>query len=205
MSQELIDHLSKFFEGDLQKQTVADYIIFCTACAKANYTPPNWESTILKALKTFKFGIYLTRNFDWAEFVLNLDKLGYRDTQLLRKIINSKYLQSHHCYDENKAKKLKNILKREDGSSSDFVEESESDSSDSDSSDSEDATTDRTASLSLHRDLLNMFGVGKIWPNVRVDQKLTIPYMLKMDLSTGDFLLYSEKPSVRYVGDNELL
>lgn len=192
--------MSKYFEEDLRELNVADYIIICTACARANYTPSNWESSILGALKTFKFSLYLTslRNFDWAEFALNLDKLGYCNIKLMRNIVRSKYFQSQKCYDKNKIKKLQDILEREDAVSSDFSDESNSESSDSD-----DTSTDDE--LPIYDDLKNMFGVSKIWPNVQVDKKLTIPYVLKMDLRTGDFLPFSKAPSIRNSSDNELL
>lgn len=200
MSQELIEHLSTYFKGDFRELNVADYIIICTACAKANYTPSNWESAILGALKTFKFSLYLTnlRNFDWAEFTLNLDKLGYCNTHLMRNIVRSKYFQSQKCYDKNKIKKLQEILEREDVISSDF-----SDGLSSESSDIEGTTTDDE--LPLYDDLRHMLGVSKLWTNVQIDEKLTIPYILKMDLRTGDFLPLSKAPSIRDSADNELL
>lgn len=200
VSQELIEHLSTYFGGDLRELNVADYIIICTACAKANYTPSNWESAVLGALKTFKFSLYLTslRNFDWSEFTLNLNKLGYCHTQLMRNVVRSKYFQSQKCYDKNKIKKLQEILEREDALSSDF-----SNGSSSESSDIEGTTTDDEPPL--YDDLKHILGVSKFWTNVQVDKKLTIPYMLKMDLRTGDFLPFSKTPSIRNSADHELL
>lgn len=197
---DLIEHLSKFFElSDGRKDlTVVEYIIICNACARANYKPANWNPVILEALKTFKFDLYLTAfgNFDWAQFALNLDKLGYCDIQLIRTILNSKYLQKQKSYDPAKLNKLKTILEREGVSSSSSGDESDDESSSSDDTDDE---------LPLYDDLKSMFGVNKIWPNVRIDSKLTIPYVLKMDLKTGDFLPFTEPPLAPHKDTNELL
>lgn len=197
----MIEHLSTYFEGDLRDLSVADYIILCTACAKTSYTPANWESTILNALKTFKFGIYLNglRNFDWAQFALNLNQIGHCDTRLIHKIIQSKYFRAQKCYDQNKIDQLQEILEREGASNlTDSGDESDCESSDSEYTSSEDESL-------LYDDLKNMFGVTKIWRNVRVNDKLTVPYVLKMDLRTGDFLPFSKAPSIRHTNDNELL
>lgn len=198
MNVDLIEHLSKFFEITESRKdlTVVEYIIICTACAKADYKPANWNSAILEALKTFRFEIYLNgfNNFDWAEFALNLDKLGYCNIKLIQAILNSKFLQKQKCYDPAKLDKLKTILEREGVSSSG----SSDDESDDDSSSSDDE-------LPLYDDLKSMFGVNKIWPNVRIDSKLTIPYVLKMDLKTGDFLPFTEAPLAPYKANNELL
>lgn len=201
---DLIEHLSKFFElkdDDMRQLTVADYIIICNACAKADYKPTNWNSTILEALKTFKFSIYLTglKHFDWAKFALNLEKLGYCDVRLIRNILSSKHLQNHINYDPVKFDRLREILEREDVSSSDlsdFSEDSDSESTSSDETDDEPP---------LYDDFKSMFGANKIWPNVRIDNKLTIPYVLKMDLKSGDFLPFIQAPSVRHELKNELL
>lgn len=197
----MIEHLSTYFEGDLRDLSVADYIIICTACAKASYTPTNWDSKVLSALKTFKFGLYLTslRNFDWAQFALNLDQIGYCDRHFIRKIIQSKYFRSQKCYDQKKIDKLREILERECANHSAEL----SDESDTESSDSEYTSSDDESPL--YDDLKNMFGVTKVWENVRVSEKLTIPFVLKMDLRTGDFLPFSKAPSIRQTSDNELL
>ena len=149
-------------------------------------------------MKTFKFDIYLTAfgNFDWAQFALNLDKIGYCDIQLIQVILNSKHLQKQKCYDPAKLDKLKTILEREGVSSSESSDESDDESSSSDDTDDE---------LPLYDDLKSMFGVNKIWPNVRIDSKLTIPYVLKMDLKTGDFLPFTEAPLARHKENSELL
>lgn len=199
MSVELIENLSKFFEKseNIQKLAVRDYIILCTACVKAEYKPTNWESHILEALGTFKFSNFLTavQNFDWAQFALNLDKLGYCDTRLIQNILSSKYLQKQENYEQSKLDKLQEILDREGSSSSD-----DSDSENTSSSD-EDTNDDK---LPLYGDLKNMFDT-KIWANVRIDRKLTIPYVLKMDLQSGDFMSVPEMPSIQHSNDNELL
>lgn len=176
----------------------------CRACAKTSYKPPNWDSTILKAMKTFKFGFYLTalRNFDWAEFVLDLEKLGYCDTDLLYKIIHSKYFQSQKCYDSNKMNRVREILERKSVKVGDTSDLSDDDSS-SDSSDSDYISSDDESPL--YDDLTKMFGVTKVWRNFRLDKKLTIPFVLKMDLRNGDFLPFSSITSMRYISDHELV
>ncbi|XP_055313030.1 uncharacterized protein LOC129574689 [Sitodiplosis mosellana] len=200
VSVDLIEHLSKFFEikDDMRDLTVVDYIIICTACVKADYKPANWNKTIIEALKTFKFSIYLTSfgNFDWAQFALYLEKLGYCDTRLIRNILNSKHLQKQKSYDPVKLDKLTEILEREDVSSSESSNDSDDESSSSDDTDGEPP---------LYDDLKGMFGIDKIWPNVRIDSKSTIPYLLKMDLKSGDFLPFTQAPSVRRKENNELL
>lgn len=194
----LIDHLSKYFETaeQVRELVVNDYIILCTACANANFKPSNWESHILVALKTFKFSIYITGlgSFDWAQFVLHLYKLGHIDVRLIKNILNSKYLQKQRWYEQAKLAKLQDILEREDVSSND-----------SDSEGSSLSSTDTDDELPLYDDLKEMFGASKLWPNVRVNRKVTIPYALKMDLQTGDFLPFPREPSLRNIGNNELL
>lgn len=198
---ELIEHLSKSFDENIRKMSIFDYIVICTACIKADYTPPNWESSILNALKTFKFGYYLTniKDFDWIQFALNLNKLGHCDTHLFRKILNSKYLRSQKWFDQNKADKLREILDSKDALSSDSSESS----SDSDSdTESEEIGTDQ---MPLFTDLVNIIGENKIWPNVRVSRRLIVPYILKMDFRSGDFLASLNAPSVHENSDNEHL
>lgn len=187
-----------YFESEEVRQFhVNDYIVLCTACINSEYTPPNWQA-VLHALGTFKFGMYLTRlgNFDWLQFALDLEKLGHCDIVLIRKIVNSKYLQSKGVYDPNKIEKLKDILTRENASYSDTSDESSSESSDSDDTDDE---------LPLYADLKQMFGISKVWQNVQIEKKLTVPYALKMDLRSGDFLPFSDTSSTRDIAHNELL
>lgn len=201
MNVDLIEHLSTFFEekDDKRELTVNAYIIICNAAAKADYKPKNWDSTIIKALKTFRFRYYLTTfgSFDWAQFALNLDKLGYCDIHLIRNILRSKYIQKQKNYDPTKLDKLKEIIEREDVSSSDSSEDSDIESTSSDDADAVDE-------LPLYDDLKSMFGVNKIWPNFQIDNRLTVPYILKIDLRSGDFLSFTEAP-VRRNEKNELL
>lgn len=186
-----------FDSKEVRQFNVNDYIVLCTACINSEYTPPNWEA-VLHALGTFKFGMYLNRlgSFDWLQFALDLDKLGHCDILLIRKIVNSKYLQSKEFYNPNKIDKLRDILTRENASYSDTSDESSSESSDSDDTDDE---------LPLYADLKHMFGISKVWQNVEIGKNLTVPYALKMDLRSGDFLPFSKKCSTRDIADNELL
>lgn len=204
VSVELIECLSKEFDANMRKMGIFEYIVICTACIKANYTPPNWDSSILSALKTFKFGYYLTniKDFDWVQFALNLYELGHCDISLIRKILNSKYIRSQKWFDQNKADKLEAILDREDALSSDSSDSSESSSDGESSSESDEIDTDE---MPLFKDLKNIIGENKIWPNVRVSRTLRVPYMLKMDFRSGDFLESSNVPSVHDIRDDELL
>lgn len=207
-SHELIECLSQFFDENIQHFTEVDYIIFCKACANANYKPANWESKILPVLKTFKFDIYLSRlnDFNWAEFVFDLNKLGYCDTRLIQKILSSKYLQSLNWYTQNNVEKLKEILNRHDTTTNDFCEESDIESLDESDDEITTAKVELGDESPLFRDLTNMFGANKIWSNVRIERKLMIPYVLKMDLQTGEFLSITKEPfSPRHIDSNELL
>lgn len=192
---ELIDHLSKNFETpeQIRQLNIRDYIIFCTACAKADYKPSNWEENILGALKTFNFSIYLTGvgSFDWAQFVLRLDQLGYCNIRLIRNILNSTYLQKQKWFDHSKVDKLQEILEREDATFS---------GTDSEWSSNEDTCDE----LPLHDDLMEMFGATKLWSNVSIDKKVTVPYLLKMDLHTGNFIPFTKEPSLRHITVDEL-
>lgn len=202
VSQSLIEHLTTFFETkDVRKFTLTDYIILCTACARSDYTPPNWDS-VLQVLKTYKFNLYLSsfKGFDWFQFAIDLDKVGHCDIRMIQKIVNSKYLQTTEFCNQNKIEKLREILKRENASSSDSSSSDESDSESSESSDESSADD-----LSFYEDLRSMFGASKIWQKVKIGERLSIPYVLKMDLRSGDFLPFSKDCSVRDVTDNELL
>lgn len=181
-----------------------DYIIFCKACAKADYKPANWETKVFPTLKTFKFGIHLLKlnNFNWAEFVFDLDKLGYHDPRLIYKILNSKPLQSFNWYNQDNIEKLKEILDRCDTTTNNYCEELDSESSESDNETTTANVGNRDGS-SMFADLSNMCGANKIWSNVRIEGNLTIPYVLKMDLESGEFLPITEVP--RFNDNNELL
>lgn len=193
----LTEHLSKVFESvdDARKLTVRDYIVLCTACARADYKPENWNY-ILEALETFRFDYYINNlgDFDWAEFALNLHKLGYCDPKSIRKIVHSKYLQKQRKYDERKINKLREILEREDTSSS------SSDSDSLSSSDDELENDDR-----LYADLKGIFGSNKIWTNVYIDSDIRIPFVMTMNLQSGDFLSNRGKPFSQASVDNQLL
>lgn len=199
---ELIEHLSEYFNSkdDLRKLTVADYIIIVRACDGAGYKPKNWDSHIVQALKTFKFSIYLSGlgGFDWAKFALTLNKLGCSDTRLIKNILKSKHLQKQKCYDERKLKQLKDILDHEVAYSvlSDDFE------SEMTLSSSEESTDDE---LTFYDDLKSMFGADKIWTNLQISDGLEIPYVLKMDLKSGDFLPLTERPSIQSHRTDELL
>lgn len=197
MNVELTEHLSKVFESvdDARKLTVGDYIILCTACARADYKPKNWDY-ILEALKTFKFYIYINAlgDFDWADFALNLYKLGHCNLKFIRKIVFSKHLQKKRKFDEKKINKLREILEREDSSSS---------SSDSDSLSSSD--DDLGNDEDLFADLKGIFGPNKFWTNVYIDSEITIPFVMKMDLQSGDFLSTRGKPFSQHSEDGKLL
>lgn len=190
--------MSKNFKTpeQIRELNIRDYIILCTACAKAEYKPSNWEENILEALKTFNFSMYLTGlgSFDWAQFVMRLDSLGYCDIRLIRNILNSTFLRKQKWFDQSKVDKLVDILEREDATIS---------NSDSESSSNE--YTDTDDELPLHSDLKEMFGASKLWSNVRIDKKVTVPFLLKMDLQTGDFIPFSKEPSIRNIAENELL
>lgn len=146
-------------------------------------------------------------NFDWAEFVFDLDKLGYCDLRLIHKILSSKYLQSLQWYNQNNVEKLKEILNRHDATTNDFSNHEESDI-ESIESDDEIITTkeEKTDETPLFKDLTHMFGADKIWSNARIEGKLMIPYVLKMDLQTGEFLPITKEPfASRHINNNELL
>lgn len=98
---------------ELEGFQTRNYIILCTACAKADYTPANWE-TFLGAMKIFPFDFYMSKytRFDWAQFALDLDQLGLRDLILMRKIVNSNHVEDG-CYDPAKVEKLNEILQEE--------------------------------------------------------------------------------------------
>lgn len=182
-SQNLIECLSKYFDEDMQHLNVSDYIIFCKACAKADYKPANWETTILSTLKTFKFDFYLNQlNIDWAEFVLMLDKLGYCDTRLIRKLLKSNYSFNNPKQED---KLIQILLRNGTSPAKEFTEDTDTNSV----SDSEEVTMEETNDESqLYRDLTNMFGAHKICSNVRIDRNLFVPYVLKIDLESGEFL-----------------
>lgn len=199
---ELIENLSEYFnsEDDLRKMTVANYIIIIRACDGAGYKPKNWDSHIVEALKTFKFSHYLSAlgGFDWAKFALILNKLGCLNTQLIKNILKSKHLQKQKCYDEQKLNQLKDILDHEVASTvpiNDFESEMTLSSSGE--------TTDDE--LTLYEDLKSMFGANKIWTNLQISDGLEIPYVLKMDLKSGDFLPLTERPSIQSHRTDELL
>lgn len=195
-SSELIECLSKFSDF-----TVFHYIIFCKACAKANYKPANWDTKIRPTLETFKFDIYLDRRFQFncAEFVFDLDKLGYCDTRMIHKILRSRW------YTENNVEKLKEILNRYDANDSSHHKESDIESLESDDEITE-ANREIGDESPLFKDLTHMFGANKIWSSVRIARKLKIPYVLKMDLLTGEFLPITKDPfSPRHIDNDELL
>lgn len=198
ISQDLIDHLSHYFDENIRDMTIYNYIVFCTACAKADFKPSNWESTILPALKTFAFRFYLNnlRGFDWPEFALRLHKLGYCDPRFIQRIIYSKNAKLQKSYDQNKIAKLKEILEQENVTSSDSSEESDSESSDTDGQSNDDV---------LYDDLKDMLGANKIWSNVKIAKRVTVPYVLKMNLVSGDLLPFPKEPSIRDVNEDELL
>lgn len=209
-SHELIECLSKFFDENISQFTVIDYIIFCKACAKADYKPANWETKVYPTLKTFKFGIHLGRlnDFNWAEFVFDLDKLGYHDARMIYKILSSKHFQSQNWYNQDNVEKLREIFSRCDETANSAAANSEE--SDSESCESDDEVTEIKVQSRdespLFKDLSNMFGSNKVCSNVRLEGKLVIPYVLKMDLQSGEFLPITEVPTLsRSIGNNEIL
>lgn len=151
--------------------------------------------------------MYLSRlnDFNWAEFVSDLDKLGYHDHVLIQKILSSKYLQSLSWYSRDNVEKLKEILSRCDETTNNYCEELDSEGSESD----DEVTTaeaERRDESPLFEDLSNMFGSNKVCSNVRINRKLKIPYLLKMDLQSGEFLPITEEQTLtRHIGNNELL
>lgn len=186
-----------YFESDkLREFGVMDYIVLCIACTKADYTPPNWEFILLK-LKSFKFGHYLVvlEKFDWLEFVLDLDKLGHCDTYLIQKIINNKYMQSKEFYDSSKIEKLKKILERENVSCGKTDRGSDIQNSNIEYTD---------GGPSFYNDLKKIFGANHVWTKLQIDSELTLPYALKIDLETGDFLPISKEPTAEENADKVL-
>lgn len=147
-------------------------------------------------------------HFNWAEFICDLDKLGYRDERLVHKILNSKYLQSFSWYNDENIEKLKEILHRCDTTTHNFLEE-ESDSEcleNDDEMTAERAAAEIRTESPLFKDLSNMFGANKIWSNARITGNLKIPYVLKMDIQSGEFLPITDVPtSSQYIQNNELL
>lgn len=152
----------------------------------------------MPTLKTFKFDIHLNKlnYFDWAVFVFQMDKLGHCDTRLIHKILKSKHLQSQKWYNPRNVEKLKEILNREGASVSDFNEETDRENHDEIVA-IEDEIVATTTKINdhFHKDLVNMFGANKISTNVRVEKNLIIPYVLKMDLQSGEFLPITTAPS----------
>lgn len=197
----LIEYLSEYFNENVQQFTLKDYIIFCKACAKAEYKPVNWESNVYPALKTFKFGLHLDKlsDFNWAEFVFDLDNLGHRDARLIQKILNRKSFRSSSWYNQENIEKLKGILSQCDPAATNIAEVWDSESFDSDD---EMATPDSP----LYKDLSNMFGSNKICTNVCIEGNFTIPYVLKMDWQSGEFLPITEVQSLPpSISGNEVL
>ena len=144
-------------------------------------------------------------NFNWAEFVFDLNKLDYCDTRLVRKILSSKQLQSQNWYNQPNIEKLKEILDRYDSS-----EESDGESSESEDEFTTISSDDIRDGSPLSKDLSKMLGANKIQSNVQIERHLIIPYVLKMDLQSGEFLPISKTCtkmsfSSRYIDNNELL
>lgn len=58
----------------------------------------------------------------------------------------------------------------------------------------------------LSEDLSNIasFGWNKVCSNVRIEGKLTVPYVLKMNLQSGEFVPITEVQTLsRHIGHNE--
>lgn len=168
---------------------------------------------MLPALKTFEFGRYLNRlvNFNWAEFVSVLDKLGYCDTKFVRQILNKNYLQSVKWHNKESVEKLKEILNRYDAAASNASEYSDNESSVSaDETRTTTTTTMATAEDNdqslMHKDLTKMFGADKICLNVQIDENVIVPLALKIDLKSGEFLPIASVPHpLRCINNDELL
>lgn len=195
-STDLIDHLSSFFDSDDSKSClqINDYLSLCIACSQANYKPSNWDSKILPAIKTFGFHRYLldVEKFDWIRFAVILNSLGFNDIMLIKSITETRFTESIDSYHKSDMKKLQDILARENSSSgsSEMCRHS--------------SPTNEMKSL-LKQDLENMIGAKRLWTDLNVNARLTIPFVLKMNLRSGDFLPITDKPTKQSVGEDELL
>lgn len=57
---------------------------------------------------------------------------------------------------------------------------------------------------SFYNDLKKIFGANNVWTKLQIDSELTLPYALKIDLETGDFLPISKEPTAEENADKVL-
>lgn len=210
MSKNLIDHLSQYFQSkeSVRQLTISEYIVMCRACRTAGYKPDNWQSHIVNALKSFNFSIYLPvlENFNWAKFALTLYDLGYCDTQLIENILQTNYIHKN-CdaaqLDELEAifdNRLVELFKQHKNNIINNQSQSNIDRSEYYEiwDDKEYDNSFDAAHLSpVYNDLKYMFGANFVWYNLQIDSNLKIPFVLKIDGKTGEFLPIYEKPTLQ--------
>lgn len=164
----------------------------CIACEKTHHTPSNWSTHILPALQATKFEKYLgNRNIDWLQFALTLNSLGFRNDNLIQRVTSTRYIESLPSFDHEVYKELKTISKSERSAD--------------DANDSISQIRPIGSKSLLYQDLENLVGPQKLWPNFAVNQHFTIPFVLKMDLNSGEFMDLMTAPSLQSMKSHELL
>ncbi|XP_031621528.1 uncharacterized protein LOC116339655 isoform X2 [Contarinia nasturtii] len=193
VSESLIDRLSTYFQSkeSLRQLTFHDYLIICRACHKSGYKPKNWQSKIVDALKSFNFSVYLNTlgSFDWVKFALSLNDLGYCDTQLIESILKAEYIKKKHNYDVEQLEKLQEIL---DQKNADLAKDNIAVDNEYGLKEAFVNASAENVPCSVYKDLKSMFGDNFIRENVQIKANLKIPFVLKMDLESGNFLPINE-------------
>lgn len=147
----------------------------------------NWETNILPLLKNLQFDKHLNnKKVNWLECALALNSIGHPDKELMRSIVETRYVESLPFYNKNHFEELKKILNHAFSTEID---------------------TNEPAAIhaNISNDLENIIGVDKIWHNFSINNMFTLPFVVKLDLNTGNFMPIKEAPSVDASKPDELL
>lgn len=167
-SPDLIEFLSKVFndnnDSDLHPVLrPKDYVTLCTACEMTNYRPNNWDTRMVPAIeKAPVYGIEYHKQIDYA---LTLNKLGIYQDELVEKLMKSTEIQK--LYKHNP--KLHEVYRIYGNDDEKY------------------ANWSRYA-IWLKTDLEKFLGPKKVLTNVVISKDVTVPIVMKIDITTGEFI-----------------
>lgn len=148
----------------------------------------NWDSKILPALKAFNFREHINTEskLTWFRFAVTMNSLGYCDIDLIGALLNSPNSKNSPYFNA-----LREIYTKE---CPDKMQEID-----------KDLSSNEKLETSIHDSLRDIIGAEKIWIDHRLDDQLSIPFVLKIDLRTEDLLHINEAPTFGSVKINEML
>lgn len=172
-STDLIEFLSTVFDNNDQSELneilkPKDYVTMCTACERANYKPLNWETKMVAAIeKAPTFGI---EYYMQIEYALTLNKLGIYQNELIENLMKSTAIERIFKNNE-KLHEVYRVYGNDD--------------------DEKLANWSRYA-IWLKSDIEKFLEPKKVLTNVVINKDVTIPIVMKVNTTTGEFIDLNE-------------